>query len=309
MKIGNMLKSLVIIQLLIFMVACGNNVKEMQKEIQVGIQEMFDKDYSIYGLKVSKVEITGDSTYKGIVEFLYNGKPITQPVIINKNGKEYSYEFKFNPYVIKEEAEKTTKKIIEDSLSKQEYKKYKMSVSSVKLFSNGENSYDGLALLKLNNKEYNLKVDVKYSEDGAIMYKIEEKEFEELNSDLLYAEAELSIQAESKTTIDPKLHTSINTYSESLAEFKTKKFNIRVDRLDDGTLRYASCSANSTFENKPDVVLNNGVSYPDGARGDVYYDFISGEYTYRIYSFVMGNVGNKLEVRKNDKVIVSEDSL
>ena len=118
MRTEKIFNNLVMMLLLIFMVACGNGVKEMQKEIQVGIQEMFDKDYPAYGLKVSKVEVTGDSTYKGSVEFLYNGKAIIQPVIINKDGKEYSYEFKFNPYVIKEEAEKTTKKMIEDSLSK-----------------------------------------------------------------------------------------------------------------------------------------------------------------------------------------------
>ena len=97
---------LVLSLMIIVITACGINVKKMEKEVQVGIQDMFDKDYKTYEIVVNSVKITGEKTYKGTVEFLYKGKSYIQPVIIKSTDKEYSYEFKFNPYVIKEEAEK-----------------------------------------------------------------------------------------------------------------------------------------------------------------------------------------------------------
>ena len=300
---------LVLSLMIIVITACGINVKKMEKEVQVGIQDMFDKDYKTYEIVVNSVKITGEKTYKGTVEFLYKGKSYIQPVIIKSTDKEYSYEFKFNPYVIKEEAEKATVKLIEESLLKPDKKKFKIEVSEVNLFPNGENSYDGMVILLLNNKKYNLKVDVKYSDEGTIMYKIEDKELEELNSDLAYMDYNNFEEVEQQLIVDPTLDKTINTYVESIANFETKKFKIRVDRLENGAIRYASCSSSSSFTNKPDVVLNNGEWIPDGAHGDEYYDFVSGEYTYRVYVYIKGNVEFTLQVLKGEQVILSEDSI
>lgn len=300
---------LVLTLMTIVITACGVNVKKMEKEVQVGIQDMFDKDYKTYEIVVNSVEITGDKTYKGTVEFLYKGKSYIQPVIIKSNDKEYSYEFKFNPYVIKEEAEKATLKLIEENLLEPDKKKFKIEVSEVNLFPNGENSYDGMVILLLNNKKYNLKVDVKYSDEGTIMYKIEDKELKELNSDLSYMDYNNFEEVEQQLIVDPTLDKTINTYVESIANFETKKFRIRVDRLENGAIRYASCSSSSSFTNKPDVVLNNGEWISDGAHGDGYYDFVSGEYTYRVYVYIKGNVEFTLQVLKEEQVILSEDSI
>lgn len=300
---------LVLSLMIIVITACGINVKKMEKEVQVGIQDMFDKDYKTYEIVVNSVKITGEKTYKGTVEFLYKGKSYIQPVIIKSTDKEYSYEFKFNPYVIKEEAEKATVKLIEESLLEPDKKKFKIEVSEVNLFPNGENSYDGMVILLLNNKKYNLKVDVKYSDEGTIMYKIEDKELEELNSDLAYMDYNNFEEVEQQLIVDPTLDKTINTYVESIANFETKKFKIRVDRLENGAIRYASCSSSSSFTNKPDVVLNNGEWTPDGAHGDGYYDFVSGEYTYRVYVYIKGDVEFTLQVLKGEKIVVSEDSI
>lgn len=295
--------------MIIAITACGFNVKKMEKEVQTGIQEMFNKDYKSYELVVNNVKIMGDKTYKGTVEFLYKGKSYIQPVIIKSIDKNYSYEFKFNPYVIKEEAEKATLKLIEENLQELDKKKFNIEVSEVSLFPNGENSYDGMATLILNNKKYNVKVDIKYSDEGTIMYKIEDKEFDTLNSDLMSIDYSDSEELEPQSIIDPTLDKTINTYVESIANFETKKFKIRVDRLENGAIRYASCSSSSSFANKPDVVLNNGKWIPDGAHGDGYYDFASGEYTYRVNMYVKGDVGFTLQVLKGEKVLVSEDSI
>jgi hypothetical protein len=303
------LKKVFLILTIVSIVGCGMNLSKLEKEIQIGIQQMFDKDYKDYEIVVTGVKVIGDKTYKGTVEFLYEGKPYIQPVIIKSTDKEYSYEFKFNPYVIKEEAEKATLKLIEENLLKADKKKFKIEVSEVNLFPNGDNSYDGIAVLTLNDKKYNIKVDVKYSDEGTIMYKIEDKELEKLNSDLAYMEYDDFEEVKHQLVVDPTLDKTINTYIESIANFETKKFKIRVDRLENGAIRYASCSSSSSFANKPDVVLNNGEWIPDGAHGDGYYDFVSGEYTYRVYVYIKGNVEFTLQVLKGEQVILSEDSI
>ena len=98
----------------------------MDNMVKEGLKSNFDKDYKDYEIVVTGVKVIGDKTYKGTVEFLYEGKPYIQPVIIKSTDKEYSYEFKFNPYVIKEEAEKATLKLIEENLLKADKKKFKI---------------------------------------------------------------------------------------------------------------------------------------------------------------------------------------
>ena len=52
---------------------------------------------------------------------------------------------------------------------------------------------------------------------------------------------------------------------------KTKKFNIWIDQMDDGSYRYASWSKSKKIDEKPDIILKNGsVTYEGSARNHWY---------------------------------------
>ena len=83
------------------------------------------------------------------------------------------------------------------------------------------------------------------------------------------------------------LHQSIRNFDILYALGKTKDFIVRVDRMPDGSFRYASWNANKTMKDKPNIILYNEVPYVDGClnfyNGDFIYTFDNDKSELRVY--------------------------
>lgn len=106
-----------------------------------------------------------------------------------------------------------------------------------------------------------------------------------------------------------KIHESIRDYKEPLLIIETRKFRIRIDKLNGGKYRYASWSVKSAMSEKPDLILQNGSWIPEGSGGNHRYEFINYDYKYECYVNVLG--GNDtapagLIVSKKGKEILNE---
>lgn len=99
------------------------------------------------------------------------------------------------------------------------------------------------------------------------------------------------LKANEKTL--PNLHNSIIQYKENIGVFVTETWTIRVDMLNDSTLRYASWVNPNTQDSKPALILYNG--YHDETNRC--YVFKNGGFSYRI-----GTDGSDI-----DSVTISND--
>lgn len=76
------------------------------------------------------------------------------------------------------------------------------------------------------------------------------------------------------------LHPSLRNYKSTELEFTTEKFHVCVDRLSDGSLRYASWKVGVPQSNKPDLVLFDGKEH---FESNLVYQFHSGAIYYEIW--------------------------
>ena len=88
-----------------------------------------------------------------------------------------------------------------------------------------------------------------------------------------------------------------------LAFFKTQKFNISIDLLENDKYRYASWSASKNLRNNPDLVLKNG--FKKETENEISYKFQKGEFSYLCTLYKLTNNG-QLKVFQNQKEILLE---
>ncbi len=103
------------------------------------------------------------------------------------------------------------------------------------------------------------------------------------------------------------LHRSVNNYAQSILEWKTNNYYIRVDEMKNGRLRYASWPVNTSTTVKPDIVLSNGRLEVDKTGRNHRYVFNNGSFNYHL------NVNTKnhqspglLEVYKGNQHFLSD---
>jgi len=105
------------------------------------------------------------------------------------------------------------------------------------------------------------------------------------------------------------LNASIKDFKEPILAWETKKFRIRVDKLDNDTYRYASWEINKAPNEKPDIILTNGEVVFNGSGGNHDYLFKSGDYEYKCQVIVLGTIDSSpgyLIVTKNGTEILKE---
>ena len=111
------------------------------------------------------------------------------------------------------------------------------------------------------------------------------------------------------TTQKQKLHPSLKTFKAPELQFKTAKFQVRIDQMNNGTYRYASWGRNQAQIQKPDLILKNGQIVMDGSGGNHNFIFKSGAYQYIVYRNILGTNETPdvtLEVSKNGKTVLSQ---
>lgn len=96
------------------------------------------------------------------------------------------------------------------------------------------------------------------------------------------------------------LHPSLRKFDKLSSMFKSGKYLIRVDQLQDGSYRYASWSGTEDMRKKPDIVIHNGVFDELIAC----YTFTNGDYKYLLFE---QEKKDKLEVYHKNKRILSLD--
>lgn len=94
------------------------------------------------------------------------------------------------------------------------------------------------------------------------------------------------------------LYPGLRAYERLLLMFETPHFRIRIDRLDDGRLRYASWSKEDPMDTKPALVLTGG------KETDYTYDFENGSYRYVVHSY---ETRAELELYQDGERLLSEE--
>ena len=109
-----------------------------------------------------------------------------------------------------------------------------------------------------------------------------------------------------------QLHESLRDYEEPRWIVSAGKYRIRIDRMPNGKLRYASWSKDKPISAPADLVIIGGEH--DATLWWGSYTFKNGEYTYHVWYSVMGPADGPfkaLEVFKGDKRILyyTDDSV
>ena len=105
------------------------------------------------------------------------------------------------------------------------------------------------------------------------------------------------------------LHRSVTNYNQAVIELTTKRFHIRVDKIDNGNLRYASWPMDKQLSDPPDLIITNGRLVKFSGRNQRYI-FDNGSYSYQlnVNSSNNRNTGS-LEVLKDGKSWIREEAL
>ncbi len=178
-----MKKILFLLLVFIGLVGCSEiKIKNVEKKVKESIQSDLTQQFGKYNLLVSTVELSGKDIYQGLFEVLYDGKSYQFPVSANKD----TYQYKFNPFIIKEEAEQAVKKLVNDTMKKDDWKEYGITAIKIALFPEGLDGYKGLATLKYKGNEYEVSINVRHSYDSGIMYEIPAGSFDFLIEENYY---------------------------------------------------------------------------------------------------------------------------
>jgi len=76
------------------------------------------------------------------------------------------------------------------------------------------------------------------------------------------------------------VHESLRKFETPVLIMETKKYRIRIDDLENWNLRYSSWSVDSSMNEKPDLIIENGIYVRDGTGGNHHYIFENGIYKY-----------------------------
>jgi len=98
-----------------------------------------------------------------------------------------------------------------------------------------------------------------------------------------------TLEIETKRLINPV----VNKWKENIIVCKSDKFHIRLDLLDDNSIRYTSWSSSKKISDKPDLILYNGIQEFQGTMGGVTYTFKNGDWTYIVDDVKMCETDDK----------------
>ena len=93
------------------------------------------------------------------------------------------------------------------------------------------------------------------------------------------------------------LHSSLHSFDYLFAIGRTKDHLVRLDYMEDGSIRYASWSSKKTMKDKPSIIL-----YTDDYYGDESVVFYNGDYKY-----VFDNNNQELRVYEGEKLLKRQD--
>lgn len=102
-----------------------------------------------------------------------------------------------------------------------------------------------------------------------------------------------------------ELHPSIRDYKEPVCLIHVGRYRIRIDRMHDDSLRYASWKKVAPISSMPDLVISNGEMF--GNRWHTTFTFTNAEYTYKLVDALIDG-SPVLSITKDDSVILELDT-
>ncbi|MCM1176341.1 MAG: hypothetical protein NC308_03170 [Clostridium sp.] len=103
-----------------------------------------------------------------------------------------------------------------------------------------------------------------------------------------------------------QLYPDLRGFECPLLVMDTGKFLIRIDRMPDETIRYASWSKGRKQSTKPDLVLNKGKFWTEGSMAIGYYKFVNYGYTYLISENCSDSCGYDLEILRDGQTVLRQ---
>jgi hypothetical protein len=98
-----------------------------------------------------------------------------------------------------------------------------------------------------------------------------------------------ALDDETKRIINP----IVSKWKDNIIVCKSDKFLIRIDLLDDNSIRYVSWSTSKKISDKPELILNKGVLEFQGTMGGETYTFKNGDWTYIVDNVRMCETAEK----------------
>ncbi|WP_108124657.1 hypothetical protein [Saccharospirillum mangrovi] len=121
--------------------------------------------------------------------------------------------------------------------------------------------------------------------------------------------AEENISAQLILEARQRLHPSIADIKKPIFEWETRRYRIRLDELNDSSIRYAVWDVANPTSELPDLVLNNGTFTADGSGGNHFYSFENGKYRYVCYVIRLGTESSPpgyLRVFRGDDLLLEQ---
>jgi uncharacterized glyoxalase superfamily protein PhnB len=97
-----------------------------------------------------------------------------------------------------------------------------------------------------------------------------------------FSEKEMSLEKSLTKMIQSVIHPSVNQWESNVFVGKSKNLLVRVDRLQNGDLRYASWSKGKPIGQKPDLVILKGEEVHEGTMGSTFWTFTNNNWKYTI---------------------------
>ena len=134
-----------------------------------------------------------------------------------------------------------------------------------------------------------------------------EKENELLKKELELQKRESEVSSKEKEVAKPKFNSDLNVRG-NLIHCQNEKFIIRIDRMNNGSLRYSTWNKPKNESNEPGLILSNGEIEKQGTMGGYIYTFENGEWNYIVEDNQMGesdeSVGIFLKLLQNGNEIL-----
>ncbi len=119
------------------------------------------------------------------------------------------------------------------------------------------------------------------------------------------SKAEMRLQKQLHEEDLQRVHLSVLPWKKNELVAGCEKFIIRLDEMEDGTLRYVSWSHPKIMEDEPDLILKNGKTEVQGTARNICYTFKNYSWTYQITDTQIGesedDLGIHLFLLKEDK--------
>lgn len=106
--------------------------------------------------------------------------------------------------------------------------------------------------------------------------------------------AETQLIAKLQLETEKRIHSSVKPWKKNIIVCETEIFLVRIDLMEDNTLRYISWKKPKQISDEPDLILFNGVQEFQGTKAGVTYTFQNNDRYYQVAEVDMAESDDKL---------------